>query len=230
MTLIQPDQSFALLTILLLAVALGIVGERKKWYGRFSGIIITIFSTILLASTGIIPSASDPEQGVPVYEMVFTYVIPLAIPLLLFNVNIVRMVRESGRLLKAFLLGTLGVCIGVFIASLVFPVGDESYKLAAVFSATYIGGAVNFMAVADALDFIRSPLFPAAIAIDNVLTNFFIMLLFFMPGWKLMRRLLPVRSREETFDDPLREPAEPVLTHQGEHSLLLMEQITLSLL
>lgn len=229
MTFIQPDDTFALLTIMLLAAALGIVGERKKWYGKFSGIIVTIFITILLVSVGIIPSASDPGVSVPFYDTVFTYVIPMAIPLLLFNVNIPRMIRESGRLLKAFLLGTFGICLGVLVSGLIFPLGEESYKLAAVYSATYIGGAVNFMAVADALNFIESPLFPTAIAIDNVLTNFFIMLLFFLPGWKLMRRLVPARSRDTGDEAPIAEPAKaPEKT--SAHSFQLMEDITLSLL
>ena len=229
MTLIQPEDSFAILTVILLAASLGIVGERKKWYGKFSGIVITIFFTILLASTGIIPSASDPSLEVPVYQMAFTYIIPLAIPLLLFNVNIPRMIRESGRLLKAFMLGTFGICIGVLIAGLLFPLGDEGYKLAAVFSATYIGGAVNFMAVADALNFVDSPLFPAAIAIDNVLTNFVIMFLFFLPSWKLMRRLVPSRSGTTDSKPEVSHTELTGTSDQATHSLVVMEKITVSL-
>lgn len=228
-TFIQPEDTFALLTIMLLAAVLGIVGERKKWYGKFSGIIVTIFITILLVSVGAIPSASDPDVDVPLYDMVFTYVIPLAIPLLLFNVNIARMIRESGRLLKAFLLGTFGICLGVGLAGLIFPLGEESYKLAAVYSATYIGGAVNFMAVADALNFIDSPLFPAAIAIDNVFTNFFIMLLFFLPGWKLMRRLVPARSRDTGKEEVVVEPTASSVSPE-ESRMLLMEHISVCLL
>lgn len=228
-TFIQPEDTFALLTIMLLAAVLGIVGERKKWYGKFSGIIVTIFFTILLVSIGAIPSASDPEIDVPLYDMVFTYVIPLAIPLLLFNVNIARMIRESGRLLKAFLLGTFGICLGVGVAGLIFPLGEESHKLAAVYSATYIGGAVNFMAVADALNFIDSPLFPAAIAIDNVLTNFFIMLLFFLPGWRLMRRLVSTRSRDVGKEEVVAEPTQPSAP-SGDQRLMLMEHIAVCLL
>jgi uncharacterized membrane protein len=230
MPLIPPDNTFALLSIMLLASVLGIVGERQRWYGKFSGIIVTIFFTILLVSTSIIPSASDPEIDVPLYDMVFTYVIPLAIPLLLFNVNITRMIRESGRLLKAFLLGTLGICLGVGIGVLLFPLGAESHKLAAVYSATYIGGAVNFMAVADALNFIDSPLFPTAIAIDNVLTNFFIMLLFFLPGWKIMRRLIPTRSRDITSEEVTPRPSAESEHPPEPHRLMLMEHIALCLL
>jgi len=229
MTFVQPDDTFALMSIMLLAAALGMIGDRKRWYGKFSGIIVTIFFTILLVSIGVIPSASDPSVEVPFYNMVFTYVIPLAIPLLLFNVNIGRMIRESGRLLKAFLLGTFGICLGVIVASYVFPLGEDSYKLAAVFSATYIGGAVNFMAAADALNFIGNPLFPAAIAIDNVLTNFFIMLLFFLPNWKLLRRWVPVRSQEEKDDQEKPKTLEAVPEKAG-HGYVLMEHITLCLL
>lgn len=165
---------------------------------------------------------------VPVYDMAFTYLIPLAIPLLLFNVNLRRMLRESGSLLKAFLLGTAGICLGVVTAASVFPMGEETYKLAAIFSATYIGGAVNFMAVADALNFLDSPLFPAAIAIDNVLTNFVIMFLFFLPGWKWMRRIAPARVREKEHD-PMTNRNED-LQQSGVYNMLLMEQITLCFL
>ncbi len=216
--------------MILFASALGIVGERKRWYGKISGIIVTISFTILLVSLGIIPSASDPTLSVAVYDMAFTYIIPLAIPLLLFNVNIKRMIRESGGLLKAFLLGTVGICLGVMVACWVFPLGPEKYKLAAVFSATYIGGAVNFMAVADVLNFLKSPLFPTAIAIDNVLTNFVIMFLFFLPGWKWMRKIVPARSRKEEFE-PLPLPNHDGPKHvKSDYSMLLMEQITLCLL
>lgn len=206
------------------------VGERRKWFGKVSGIIVTISFSILLVSLDIIPSASDPKISVPVYDMAFTYLIPLAIPLLLFNVNIRKMIRESGRLLKVFLLGTLGICVGVMMAAWIFPMGEETYKLAAVFSATYIGGGVNFMAVADALDFLKSPLFPAAIAIDNVFTNFFILLLFFIPGWKPLRRFIPtIAQKEEGQKQMIPEPQE-VEVHSGGYHMLLMEQMTLCLL
>lgn len=204
------------------------VGERRRWFGKISGIIVTISFTILLVSLGIIPSASNPDIRVPVYDLAFTYIIPLAIPLLLFNVNLRKMIGESGRLLKAFLLGTVGISLGVIISAWVFPMGEETYKLAAVFSATYIGGGVNFVAVADALDFLRSPLFPAAIAIDNVFTNFFIMFLFFLPGWKLMHRFIPKSHQEE--EEALEKPPITEKTLSSGYDMLLMERICVCLL
>jgi uncharacterized membrane protein len=227
-TLIAPDDTFAILAILLLAAALGIAGERRRWFGKISGVIVTIAATAVLATANIIPSASNPDIDVPLYDLIFIYVVPLAIPLLLFNVNLKRIVRESGRLLEAFLVGTLGISVGVVIGVWVAPLGPEAYKLAGVFSATYIGGSVNFMAVADALDFLQSPLFPAAIAIDNVFTNFFIMFLFFLPSWKAMRQFFPQAGREPEFSPEVPvtvAPEEPV----DEYDTGLMERITLAL-
>ncbi|MEK6477279.1 DUF819 family protein [Catalinimonas sp. 4WD22] len=213
---------------MLFAAALGMVGERRRWFGKISGIIVTISFTILLVSLGIIPSASNPDISVPVYDLAFTYIIPLAIPLLLFNVNLRKMIGESGRLLKAFLLGTVGICTGVIISAWVFPMGQETYKLAAVFSATYIGGGVNFFAVADALDFLKSPLFPAAVAIDNVFTNFYIMFLFFLPGWKLMHRLIPKSHQEK--EKAWERPTIAEKTVNSGYDMLLMERICVCLL
>lgn len=226
-TLIHPDSTFAILSILLLAAALGIAGERRRWFGKISGIIITIAATAVLVTANIIPSASNPDIEVPVYDLIFTYVVPLAIPLLLFNVNLKRIVRESGRLLEAFLIGALGISVGVALGIWIVPLGPEAPKLAAVFSATYIGGSVNFMAVADALDFLESPLFPAAIAIDNVFTNFFIMFLFFLPSWKALGRFFPEADRSEKAPATIPEKAPEEAAE--DYDTGLMEQITLAL-
>jgi hypothetical protein len=77
-TLIAPDDTFAILAILLLAAALGIAGERRRWFGKVSGVIVTIAATAALTTASVIPSASNPDISVPVYDLVFTYVVPLA--------------------------------------------------------------------------------------------------------------------------------------------------------
>ena len=104
-TLIGQDDTFGLLMVLLLAAAIGIVGERKRWFGKISGIIITISITAILATLNVIPSASSQEIDVPVYDWIFGHIVPLSIPLILFNVGLRRVIRESGRLLGVFLVG-----------------------------------------------------------------------------------------------------------------------------
>jgi len=195
--LIAPDHSLVIFTILVLAAAAGIVGEAKGWYGKVSGVFITILGCAMLVTFGVIPSASDQHIEVPAYQFVFTYFVPFSIPPLLFNAQIKKIWREAGRLTLSFLLGTLGVILGAILAYWIFNLGPETSKVASVFIGTYTGGSVNFMSVAAALDFVRSPLFAACVAVDNVYTNVYFLLIFTIPAWGIIRRFYPYYSEEE---------------------------------
>ena len=86
--MIAADQHLAIFTILILTSFIGIYGERKKWFGVMSGVLVTILLCALLTTFGILPSGSDPQNPVKSYDFVFTYFVQLAIPLLLFNVQL----------------------------------------------------------------------------------------------------------------------------------------------
>jgi uncharacterized membrane protein len=186
--MLSPSNSILIFAILLSASLFGIYGERRGWFKNISGVLVTIIVMALLATFGFVPSASDPNIDVPVYDFVFEYFVPLAISLLLFKVQLGRIVRESGRLLVIFLIGSIGVVIGALIAWKLVDIGPETYKLAGVLIGTYTGGSVNFMAVASTLDFLQSPHFPSTIAVDNVLTNFYLMGLFLIPSMSWIAR------------------------------------------
>jgi len=184
--MIATDNAFALFTILVAASAFGMIGERKNWFLGLSGVIITITITALLVTFGLIPSASDTKISVPIYDFVFTYLIPISIPLLLFNVQLKRIINDSGRLLGIFIIGALGIAIGAIIAAQVVDLGEEGYKIAGAFVGTYTGGSVNFMAVSTTFDFVESPLFPATIAVDVGFTNIYLFILFILPSFQLV--------------------------------------------
>eukprot|EP00775_Hariotina_reticulata_P003199 gene3199-3476_t len=81
-------------------------------------------------------------------DVVFKFILPLAIPMLLLSANIFRILRETGHLLKAFLLGTVTTVIASWAAMALFPLralGEEGWKIAAALTARHIGGAVNYM-------------------------------------------------------------------------------------
>lgn len=166
-------------------------GERRGWFRKISGVLVTLVVMSVLATVGVVPSASAPEVEVDLYDFVFAYFVPISIPLLLFKVQIRKVIRESGRLLLAFVIGALGVALGAVIAFFILSAGPEAYKLAGVLIGTYTGGSVNFMAVAAALDFLESPLFPATVAVDNVFTNFYIMFMFVLPAFGGLKRFYP---------------------------------------
>ena len=107
------------------------VKEVTGTYQDYTGVIVTIALGVLLATIGLIPSASDSTITVPTYDFVFQFIIPMAIPLLLFNVALKKIIRESGRLLGIFLIGSMSVAIGAIIATFIFSIASQrgSFKI-----------------------------------------------------------------------------------------------------
>ncbi|MDW3646635.1 MAG: DUF819 family protein [Bacteroidia bacterium] len=183
-SLISPDGHILIWSVLLAVSLLGMYGERVGWFSKISGALVTILAAAILTTVGILPPAADPELSVEIYGWVFTYFIPFAIPLLLFNVQLKRILNDTGRLLLPFLIGAAGVAIGAIVAGSFLEFGEETHKVMGAFIGTYTGGSVNFMAVSTALDFLESDYFVSTITVDNVFTNVYIVLIFLLPGIK----------------------------------------------
>lgn len=203
MSIISPENNLLILAIVVGAAALGIWSEHKKWTGQVSGILITMILMSVLSMTGVVPLASDPRQKVAVYELVYSYFIPISIPMMLMGSNITRIIREGGKLLVAFLIGALGVILGSFLAFFLIDLGPDSGNVAGVISATLIGGSMNFIATGEIMNFSTHPLFSATIAVDNFAANAYILLMFALPSMKFFARFFvkpKVENREHDSD------------------------------
>ena len=217
---IAPDNHIVLLLLITGAAAFGIYSEHKKWFGKVSGILVTMIFMSILSMTGIIPVASNPKVKVEVYSMVFTYFIPIAIPLLLFSANLLKIIKESGKLLIAYILGAIGIVIGCFIAFSFIDLGEGEGNVAGVIVATLIGGSVNFIATAEILNFSTNPLFTATIAIDNFVANLYVLLLFLVPSIGLLTRF---------FVKPKLENQQSEITSTSTKSGISLERIAVSI-
>ena len=114
-TLITADQSMLLLAFLFVAASASIIIEQRyKWSSKVPGAVIALIIAIAFSSFNIIPTDA------PVYDMVWGYVVPIAIPLLLFQVNVKSIFTESRRLLIIFLMSSIGTMLGAFIAFFIF--------------------------------------------------------------------------------------------------------------
>jgi uncharacterized membrane protein len=187
-SLIKPDQPFLIWAILLALVAFGFWCEKFPWGRKYSGVMLMMALAIVLANLRILPTAS------PVYGTVWEYLVPLAIALLLLGANLVRIVREAGAVLIAFLVGSAAVVAGTVTAVTLLDLGSAEPQLAGVLTATYIGGSLNFAAVADATGFRDSSLLAATVAADNVVTNFHFLLIILLPGVSWLARRFPERA------------------------------------
>ena len=81
-SLISSDNTWILWTFLVVWSAVSIVLEQKyKWASKVTGAIIAILGAMLFSNLKIIPTESD------VYDSVWSYVVPVAIPLLLLKAD-----------------------------------------------------------------------------------------------------------------------------------------------
>jgi uncharacterized membrane protein len=194
-SLISPDNTILVFFVIVFAASFGIYSEYKKWFWNMSGIVITMITTAVLSMTGVIPTAFNNNVNVEAYNLVNNYFIPVSIPLLLFSSNIMKIIREGGRLLIAYMIGAVGVVAGAFLAFYLIDLGAESNKTAGVISSTLIGGSINFNATAKALNFEGSPLFSATIAVDVIATNLYTILIIMIPSMGILSRLFAKHNK-----------------------------------
>lgn len=180
--MIGADNIFGLLAALLAICAVAAGLERTALGRRISGAGIILLTALVVAQFEILPKTA------PLYGAIWTYMVPLAIALFLLKADLVRVFSEGGRVLVAFLVGMAGTIVGAGLAALVVDLGADEAKIAAVFTATYTGGSLNFVAVAEAVGFDDNSQLSAALAIDSIFGVGFIVLLNVCAGWGLFKR------------------------------------------
>jgi len=193
-TLVSPDNDWALWAILLAAGAFGLWAERTGWGSKLSGAVTAIGVAFALSNLGVIPSSA------PAYDVVWSFLVPFAIPLLLFTADLRRILREAGPTLLAFAAGAVGTVVGTWIAFQVVPLGEEGWKLAGIFCATYVGGSLNYMAAAEALELRSGDVLAAGVAADNLAMALYFLVLFALASMPGLRRRFVERVREGTGD------------------------------
>ncbi len=135
-----------------------------------------------MANTGLIPTES------PVYDSVWTYVVPLSIPLLLFQSNLRKIWQESGRLLMIFLLSSIGTVAGSIVAfTLLKDLIPGLPHIAAMISGSYTGGSVNFAALATRFD-VPGETVSSAVVADNLLMAVYFFILILIPAIGFFRK------------------------------------------
>lgn len=181
--LIGADNTWMLWAICITGAALSIyLEQRYQWAAKVSGAIVALVMALLLSNFGIIPMSAD------VWDIVWSYVVPLAIPLLLLQCDMRKVGKESGRMLIIFLIGSAGTICGALLGyALLHNYIPELDALAGVFTGTYIGGTVNFAALGDAFD-VSGNMLSAATVADNLLMALYFFVLIAMPSIGFFRK------------------------------------------
>ncbi|XP_057827464.2 uncharacterized protein LOC131038906 isoform X2 [Cryptomeria japonica] len=172
--LIAPTNHWGTWSILLTTGAFGIWSEKTKIGSALSGALVSTLVALAASNLGLV------AYEAPAYQVVNQYLLPLAVPLLLFKADMRRVIALTGRLLIAFCIGSVATVIGTLVAYLVVPMrslGQDSWKIAAALMSRHIGGAVNYVAVSEALG-VSSSVLTAGLAADNLVCAIYFTTLF----------------------------------------------------
>jgi len=187
-SLIQPGDAWWLWAAMISGVAMCIYLEQNfKWAAKTSGPVLALLIGMVLSNSRLLPT------GAPAYDVVDDYLVPIAIPLLLFRANVVRIVRESGPMFRAFHVAALGTVIGAFAAGFIFRgMFPRVPEVAGIMTASYVGGGVNFVAVSRSYEVSVELTNPLLVA-DNFIMAGFFAVLFIIAGnrWFLKRYAHP---------------------------------------
>ncbi len=187
--LIPADSVFGIVAVLGLVGAIALWLEGRGIGRRISGVVMGILGGMLCSNLGLLPFAS------PVYDFIWAQVLPFGLVLLLLHADLRRIVRETGRLLLAFIIGATGTLLGALTAYGLFASFPQAAALSGMFAASYIGGSINFLATSRALGMDAFPdLQAGAMAADNLVMAGYFVLLFSLPEISALRRRFEQRA------------------------------------
>ncbi|MGX6647103.1 DUF819 family protein [Maricaulaceae bacterium MS644] len=183
-SLIPADQPFAVMAGLVSIAAIGFLLEKTKIGALLTGTVWTILLAILASNLRIMPFDS------PAYDFVFTYAVPVLIPLFLIKADLRRILFETTRVTFAFLICSVGTVAGALLAYLLVPLGDVSAAVTASLTASYIGGSVNFAPLIEQTGLAANEpaLVSAIVAADHLASAAFLAVLAVLPGFAWLAR------------------------------------------
>jgi len=143
MTLITADSVWLLLGCTAAGAAVSIwLEQTKQWAAKLSGPVVALLFGMAMSNTRFLPTEA------PAYDMVETYLVRIAIPLLIFRANILRILRETGPMFLCFHIATVGTVLGAFLAAFLFRGSFERVpEVTGIMTGSYVGGGVNFVAI-----------------------------------------------------------------------------------
>lgn len=182
--LIGVDNTWGLWMVCVAFACLAIYLEQTyKWASKLTGAILCLVFALALSNLGIIP------MDAPVWDAVWSYVVPLAIPLLLLQVDIRKIGKDVGRIAVIFFIGAIGTSVGSLLGYILLKSHiNELGGIAGMFTGTYIGGTVNFAALSSAFNVSKSMVSAATVA-DNLLMAVYFFILISMPSIAILRKL-----------------------------------------
>ena len=183
-SLIPADNNLAVMAGLTAIAAAGFLLEKTKFGALLTGTVWTILLAILASNLRLLPFDA------PAYGFVFTYAVPVLIPLFLMKADLKRIFFETTRMTGAFLIAAFATLVGALVASFVLPLGEHEVGIASSLTASYVGGSVNFAALTDVTGLAETApgIVSAMLAADNMASAAYLGVLAILPGFAFIAK------------------------------------------
>jgi len=185
MSLISADETFQLATIVVGLAAFGFWAETTQLGRKLSGVLIILFLGVVLANIRLIPHSAA------MYGTVSSLLVPLAIPMLLFKADLKQVIAEIGPMFKSFVAAAGVIAFSIVLLTLLFDFGPYEAQVAGTLTGSYIGGSLNFVATAQAVELSDPSHYVGALTADTIGAVFFMGVLMLMPALAFVRKAMP---------------------------------------
>ncbi|MEE4278286.1 MAG: DUF819 family protein [Halieaceae bacterium] len=188
------DSAVSIAAVLAFLIAISEWLATHTWLRHLGAALLVILLTALVANLGVIPTFSAEA---PLYGEIFTYIAPLGIFWLLLLVDLRSLGQAGLPTLMLFLIGSVGTALGAGLGHWLIggeaALGDYHAALAGMFTGTYVGGSVNYNAIALEYGVMEDAgLYAGAAAVDNAMTTLWMILCVALP--RLLAPFWPVRG------------------------------------
>ncbi len=159
--------------------------NKYKILDQIGAVVLAYFFGLILGNSGILPEGSQKIQ-----ELITMITVPLALPLLLFSLQLKNMKTLAGKTLLSMFLSVVSLFIIIYLGWTFW--GDkipENWKVAGMLVGVYTGGTPNLASIKTALN-VSSETYILVHTYDTIISAFFI-LFFISIGQKLYSFVLP---------------------------------------
>jgi len=172
--------------------------HRFPFINKLGAVVVAYMVGLILGNIGVLPEGSEKIQ-----EWVTTITVPLAIPLLLFSINIKNWFRIAGKTMLSMILALSSIIIIVILGNFLFQDSiDESWKISGMLVGVYSGGTPNLASIQAALD-VDKTVYIITHTYDMILSAIYLFFLM-IAGQKVFGLILPrfkKRSLENEIED-----------------------------
>ncbi len=168
--------------------------SKNKFLDSLGAIVVCYGIGLIVGNIGILPESIGGVQ-----ETLNMLVIPLALPLIFFSMNLRGWgKKQAGMTAKAFSGALVAIIIASFIAYTIFHsyLGDEGWKMSGMLIGCYSGGTPNLAAIGTALQ-MSSSNFIAVNTADVFVGAFLLMLLLSVIPRIFRKVLLPFKKMSD---------------------------------